>query len=388
VVVLHRTWALFGCAFILGACSRSSQSGGAQASPSAKPATGCVKQLVGNSGFSCALTARGAVWCWGDPGRMSILAEPGQLREWEPWRVASLPASPTKIFVDEDDSVCATSRDANLWCVAGNGRGQLRFPPGEGYSRTALQHPDLHDVRQVIFGGRCMVGAESLSCWSAHDYTVTPVTSFPVPVAELVGGEEFACVRLQDGSVWCRGSHLRSQIGYVPGPADPAGPNPWVLPVFVRLPELREVKQLASSGRHTCALDRDGLVWCWGENERGQIGKGDLSRCQFDGKNFVCSPEEGRRPTLVKGLPPAESIALGATTSCAVTGDGYVWCWGSLPEPTPKPVNIPIPEPVASVIEGGAPSCFLYRDGRVGCWRYGDRRRGGPHEMKLDCAAK
>jgi hypothetical protein len=149
------------------------------------------------------------------------------------------------------------------------------------------------------------------------------------------------------------------------------------------------VKQLASGGRHTCALDREGQVWCWGENEQGQIGKGDLSRCQWEtGKGFVCSPEEGRRPTLVKGLPPIDSIALGETTSCAVTGAGYVWCWGSLPEPTPKPVNIPTPYPVASVVEGGAPSCFLYRDGRVGCWPYGDLRRGGPRDVKLDCGAK
>ena len=37
---------------------------------------------------------------------------------------------------------------------------------------------------------------------------------------------------------------------------------------------LSNVAAIAPGTRHACALKTDGTVWCWGKNDRGQLGDG------------------------------------------------------------------------------------------------------------------
>jgi alpha-tubulin suppressor-like RCC1 family protein len=71
---------------------------------------------------------------------------------------------------------------------------------------------------------------------------------------------------------------------------------------------------IASGGDHSCALTGDGHVWCWGANEVGQLGKGQAS--------------PSSAPAEVAGLGNVSAIAAGANHSCALRTDGSVWCWG------------------------------------------------------------
>ena len=36
----------------------------------------------------------------------------------------------------------------------------------------------------------------------------------------------------------------------------------------------KEVVEVSCGGQTTCALDAEGVVWCWGSNEDGQLGNG------------------------------------------------------------------------------------------------------------------
>lgn len=81
---------------------------------------------------------------------------------------------------------------------------------------------------------------------------------------------------------------------------------------------LTDVKQI-SVGRNlgTCALTKDGSVFCWGRNEFGQLGQ----------DTTVSSIPVPRR---LEGLPPASTIALGGAVGCAIAvEDGSLWCWGT-----------------------------------------------------------
>lgn len=78
---------------------------------------------------------------------------------------------------------------------------------------------------------------------------------------------------------------------------------------------LDDVRQVSAGITHTCALRRNGSVWCWGDNHVGQLGDG--------------SRESSRTPVRVRALPPARAIAAGARSSCAVTIEGEVYCWSA-----------------------------------------------------------
>jgi alpha-tubulin suppressor-like RCC1 family protein len=68
---------------------------------------------------------------------------------------------------------------------------------------------------------------------------------------------------------------------------------------------------------HACAHRTDGTVWCWGDNVDGEIGVGTST------SNYPF-------PTQVTALlASALSVTVDSHVSCAVTGDGSVWCWGT-----------------------------------------------------------
>jgi alpha-tubulin suppressor-like RCC1 family protein len=62
------------------------------------------------------------------------------------------------------------------------------------------------------------------------------------------------------------------------------------------------------------ALRKDGTVWAWGGNDKGQLGDGTTT---------------GRAtPVQVSGLTGVTAMAAGYSHSLALRGDGTVWCWG------------------------------------------------------------
>lgn len=75
---------------------------------------------------------------------------------------------------------------------------------------------------------------------------------------------------------------------------------------------------VAIGTEHACVLV-DGAVQCWGRYAEGQLGDGHL-RLGWD------TVEE--TPRLVNGLDDAVEITAGDGFTCALRGDGSVWCWG------------------------------------------------------------
>lgn len=79
------------------------------------------------------------------------------------------------------------------------------------------------------------------------------------------------------------------------------------------------VTSIAVGWRHTCAVRSEGAPWCWGGNDRGQLGDGTTS--------------DRLRPVRVtkadgSSLTGVTAISVGVDHSCAVTSLGNAWCWG------------------------------------------------------------
>jgi hypothetical protein len=85
---------------------------------------------------------------------------------------------------------------------------------------------------------------------------------------------------------------------------DPGGPSIHLAPG----------SRLLAGADNTCVLSAAGHVACWGSNENGQLGVGDLV--------------DRRTPTWIPGLDGVVELAVGGFAMCARKGDGAVRCWG------------------------------------------------------------
>jgi len=121
---------------------------------------------------------------------------------------------------------------------------------------------------------------------------------------------------------------------------------------------------------HSCALKSTGAVLCWGKN-LGRIG---------DGTNDARSV-----PTQVVGLE-TETVAVsaGGSHTCAVNATGAVVCWGAngsgqlgdgtqISKPVPAAVR-GLESGVSAVAAGFGHTCAVKSTGAVVCW--GDNQRG------------
>lgn len=73
--------------------------------------------------------------------------------------------------------------------------------------------------------------------------------------------------------------------------------------------------KIAAGMRHVLALDENGFVWAWGDNELGQLGLEDASMV--------------RVPRRIDKLSGIVDIAAGYDQSFALGLDGELWAWGN-----------------------------------------------------------
>lgn len=115
------------------------------------------------------------------------------------------------------------------------------------------------------------------------------------------GRSEGFCALLQDGTVACWGGNAGGQLGRGEEAGIVDGPS------AARVVGLSNVTALD----HTCALDKNGAIWCWGT-----------------GPHLIGTDRATTELAPVKlALPPATKVAVGTTVGCAVI-DGGVVCWG------------------------------------------------------------
>jgi alpha-tubulin suppressor-like RCC1 family protein len=134
---------------------------------------------------------------------------------------------------------------------------------------------------------------------------------------ELTAGWSHACAITHDGEAYCWGSNEHGQLGI--GSATPAN-HPTPIPVAGGL----RFRTIAAGAWHTCAIAYDGPTYCWGHNGDGRAGTPLDSACVKYDQRIPCK----LAPTAVSTELRFTNIALGAFTSCGVTGHtGY--CWGS-----------------------------------------------------------
>jgi hypothetical protein len=111
---------------------------------------------------------------------------------------------------------------------------------------------------------------------------------------------------------------------------------------------------VAVGDSHTCALTKSGVAYCWGQNDRNQLG---------DGTSTARSS-----PTLVKTSLRFTSIAAGLYTSCAIAQSGDAYCWGAYNDAINAPKLVELGGRFTSLAVAQSKVCGLAADGAVYCW--------------------
>ena len=341
-----------------------------QLAPAAVTLGGPAVAITAGMAHTCALLSDGTAWCWG-------LNETGQLgdgtveQRTTPTAVSGLTGAVT---IDAGPRfTCARLANGLVSCWGRNVEGQL----GDGTNidrLTPVPTVGLTDAVAVAGGNThtCALQANDLArCWGDNALgQLGNGTTSGSTVPQVVGGGggtisarglaagsngSFTCARRADGTLACWGSNGAGQLGTSFG-AQILSAN--------TVPGVTNVVAVSAGGGHTCALDADGAVWCWGSNVDGRLGDGTTtSRSQ----PAVVSGLPGA----------AVAVSIGNRYTCALLHNGTVYCWGfnergELGDGTPisrlVPGVVPGLEDVIGLATGTAHACALLGSGQVSCW--------------------
>lgn len=313
-----------------------------------------VEQVAVAAGYTCALTADEAVWCWGVDVMGYKYRAPNQTAviDYErPTRIANI-ENVAELRAGEDH-VCAKKSDGTLWCWGHNWGGQLgngtTTPSSAAVPVSGLSNVTKYEVGRAVTCALGTVGAvTALYCWGRGGIesrtVMTPTGSrlgtgsaadsnTPVAVdlsAAATGGATVktfsvggyhSCVVMSNDAVWCWG---RNDSGLGDGTTTRS-----LVPVQVNLTGITIPQGVTidavvcNDGRrktgHTCIRLSDASVYCWGSNGNGELGDG--------GTTARTTPST---PLSTTDLAGAKLVALvsGAKTRCARSDANEVWCWG------------------------------------------------------------
>ena len=178
--------------------------------------------------------------------------------------------------------------------------------------------------------------------------------------ARIVTGGRHTCLLSADGRAYCWGGNDRGQLG-TGGSGRVSSPT--------AIATAKRFTVVAPGLAHSCAIDADGAAWCWGENDHGQLGERTTTAHDT--------------PTLVADVHRFRTIVAGAAHSCALDTNGAAWCWGANDagqlggadaKDRSAPVIVAAGRRFVSLDAGWNFTCALDARGQAFCW--GDDRDG------------
>ncbi|MDD4688788.1 MAG: S8 family serine peptidase [Eubacteriales bacterium] len=249
------------------------------------PGMESVDKVALGEEHTLALTSDGKVWAWGDnsKGQLGI----GTLdNSTTPVSVNNIGSFNTAVELTAGQNHSAViDESAKVYCFGDNMYGQI----GDGVPLVQTK-PALATLAQ---------GMTEFSVGSYENYglredgTVWKIDSALTQVKNLPYIETISN-RLavdEDGYVWEWSDDLQAE----------------------KIEEISNIKSVSQNGYHSMALSNDGTVYCWGDNDYGQLGNGTVIDSDV--------------PVEVTAISNVDQISAGLESSLARVG-GTVYEWG------------------------------------------------------------
>ncbi len=336
---------------------------------------------------SCAIRDDRTLWCWGEhtSGALGIgeevtedISVPHQVGE-ELWMSVSAGSLHT----------CGVRDDHTLWCWGTDFGGKLGIGGDGELSDSEIRHSPELVVADADLGWETVAAGHFHTCaidehgrlwcwgWRWSQALGLPEdelgefgdgVDFSVP--ELiddrnwrdisVAGNSSCALRAADASLWCWGDNDRGQLGLG---NDMVGETQYE-PEQVSVGGGGQIRMVSMGRYHSCAImDGNSTLWCWGSGIYGQLGRGDL--------------EDASEPVRVGSGTDWSEVAIGVRHSCALRGDGQLECFGVRSYTQLEPAPVVGGAEVQEIAAGGEHGCAVDEDGSIWCWGRGDEGKLG-----------
>lgn len=273
-----------------------------------------------------------------------------------------------------EEHVCGLSATGKAYCWGRNTHGQL----GDG---TTQRRPRPTPVStNLVFaslsaGERHSCGltkAGKAYCWGDNEYGQLGTEAIEAQYAPVAVSGDLVFTALSAGghhscgltekldkqaNVYCWGQNEHGQLGNESN-ADSHEPVPVAA-------EDHTFALLSAGKTHTCGLDAAGQPYCWGSNGNGKLGDGSKT------SSFT--------PTAVSmgSIPRFVSVSAGANHTCGITPGAEAYCWGANGNGQlgiggtggkTRPETAVVDQTFISVKPGNNHSRGISTEGKAYCW--------------------
>ncbi len=281
-------------------------------------------KISAGGSHTCALGLNGIAYCWGYgfAGRLGN----GAVTDQSLPTPVTMPAARTFTTIASGGAhTCAIDDLGRGWCWGAGGTSQLGNGGWSDVSvPTLVSMPSATTFTAITagFGHTCAItNTTAIRCWGYNNSgqvgngTTSNVTT---PAGLNDGGRGYVdvhagylttCAVAANGDVYCWGHNNRGQVG------DGTFENK-TSPVRVQMPAGVSSAKVAVSAIHACAVATTGALYCWGGGDDGELGMG---------QGLV----DARTPSLVPGLNGVLAVDARDKGTCALTAPGKTWCWGT-----------------------------------------------------------
>ena len=343
-------------------------------------------QITSNVGhITCGIGQDTKAYCWGNNGQGGVGDGTTTNRD-EPTEVI-VPSGATRFTAlwSNHMHTCGNGDNETTYCWGWNMDGQL----GDGTTvnkttPTPVSTPSGVEYFINISGGfghTCGIGNDYQTyCWGRNDQgqlgdgttvnkTTPTLVSMPSGVdyfSAIEVGFSTSCALGNDNKLYCWGQNDDGQIG-------DSSTTDRTTPTAVSLPSgVTAFTDFDTGSNFTCAQGNNNDLYCWGRNDHGQLGIGSLY------------PQTTPTSVLMpSGVTTFTRFDTGTSHVCAIGDDNTTYCWGdntsgqlgngsTTDDPYPSEVTLPAGvNEFTFLVTGNHYSCGVGDDGKSYCWGQG-----------------
>ena len=347
-------------------------------------------QVATGQTHTCAIKTDGTLWCWGHGAQGRLGLDDGNLNHNTPQLVPDHQNWATLAL--SNSATCAIKTNGALYCWGYGIYGQIANGSTTASSTSPLLVGDEFDNWTHITMGTTYgcaikdspIEGRALYCWGrnndgqlglghTNDRTLPNRVGTDGDWADVLAGGTTTCARKQDQRLFCWGNGIHGNLGNLAS----MNPTDTPIPIGTRT----DWNLLSVGNRHTCAIDQEEDLFCWGYDFHGQLGL-DINSSAKSTPTEVSTDQD---PIL---------LAAGRNNACFIAADQTLWCWGNntsgklgLGDTHLRPYPFQIGDDqdwilVNNSMSGGTfgdftHTCAIKTNGSLWCWGQGSRGRLG-----------